>query len=71
MPKIDRHCDSDCMHSKACDADALDQMQEYGYACVDCGVGLTGRTLYGAGDGTGQRFRCADCHIIFERSRLG
>lgn len=30
--------------------------------CVDCDRGLGGEVFYGAGDGTGQRFRCVGCH---------
>lgn len=64
MSQIVRNCDSDCTHSKACDADYTEKLQEAGEACVDCGYvfarGLD--TFYGAGDGTGRSFRCGNCH---------
>lgn len=34
----ERNCDADCLHSKACDEDYLDQLKENGLACMDCNM---------------------------------
>jgi hypothetical protein len=39
------------------------------YVCVSCGLRCEGK-MYGAGDGTGQRFRCVECHWRAEVERL-
>jgi hypothetical protein len=60
-----RHCDGDCLHSKACNAELLERMQDVGLACIDCGkTFVIGEAQYGAGDGHGQLMRCESCHKI-------
>lgn len=39
------------------------------YVCVSCGLPITGGKMYGAGDGTGQKFACPECHWRGEAKR--